>query len=58
LRAPPFPDFAEERPPTSASPAGEKCDHWCFEGLRHALHQRDFLLVLAIFFIGLGVSTG
>jgi cyanate permease len=50
--------FARERPPTSASPAGEEVRSPVFEGLKHALRQRDFLLVLAIFFIGLGVFNG
>ena len=50
--------FARERPPTSASPAGEEVRSLVFDGLKHALRQRDFLLVLAIFFIGLGVFNG
>jgi cyanate permease len=50
--------FARERPPTSASPEGEEVRSLVFDGLRHALRQRDFLLVLAIFFIGLGVFNG
>jgi cyanate permease len=50
--------LARERPPTSASPAGEEVRSLVFDGLKHALHQRDFLLVLAIFFIGLGVFNG
>jgi cyanate permease len=50
--------FSRERPPTSASPAGEEVRSLVFDGLKHALRQRDFLLVLAIFFIGLGVFNG
>jgi cyanate permease len=50
--------FARERPPTSASPAGEEVRSLVFEGLKYALRQRDFLFVLAIFFIGLGVFNG
>jgi cyanate permease len=50
--------FARERPPTSASPPGEEVRSLVFEGLKHALRQRDFLIVLAIFFIGLGVFNG
>jgi cyanate permease len=50
--------FARERPPTSASPDGKEERSLVFDGLRSALHQRDFLLVLAIFFIGLGVFNG
>jgi cyanate permease len=47
--------LARERPPTSASQAGEEARSLVFDGLKHALRQRDFLLVLAIFFVGLGV---
>jgi cyanate permease len=50
--------FARERPPTSASPAGEEVRSLVFDGLKHALHQRDFLIVMAIFFIGLGIFNG
>jgi cyanate permease len=50
--------LARERPPTPASPAGEEVRSLVFDGLRHALRQRDFALVLAIFFIGLGVFNG
>jgi cyanate permease len=50
--------FARERPPTSASPVGEEVRSLVFDGLRHALRQRDFLIVMAIFFIGLGVFNG
>jgi cyanate permease len=50
--------FARERPPTSASAAGEEARSLVFEGLKYALRQRDFLIVMAIFFIGLGVFNG
>jgi cyanate permease len=50
--------LSRERPPTPASPAGEEVRALVFDGLRHALRQRDFLIVLAIFFIGLGIFNG
>jgi cyanate permease len=50
--------LARERPPTSTSPAGEEERSLVFEGLKYALRQRDFLIVMAIFFIGLGVFNG
>jgi cyanate permease len=50
--------LARERPPTSASAAGEEVRSPVFEGLRHALRQRDFLIVLVIFFVGLGIFNG
>jgi MFS family permease len=47
--------FARSRPPTPASPAGQEVRSLVFDGLRHALRQRDFLITAIIFFIGLGV---
>jgi cyanate permease len=47
--------LAREHPPTSASPAGEEARSLVFDGLRQMLRQRDFLITLAVFFIGLGV---
>ena len=47
--------LARERPPTSASQAGEEARSLVFDGLKHALRQRDYLLILVVFFIGLGV---
>ena len=43
---------ARERPPT---PAGSDARVLMFDGLRSMLRRRDFLLLLAIFFIGLGL---
>jgi Na+/melibiose symporter-like transporter len=50
--------FARERPPTPASAAGTDERALVFDGLKLALRQRDFLLTLLIFFIGLGVFNG
>lgn len=50
--------FARERPPTPASAAGSDERALVFDGIKLALRQRDFLLTLLIFFIGLGVFNG
>jgi MFS family permease len=44
--------FARERPPT---PAGPDERALMFDGLKMMLRRRDFLFLLAIFFIGLGL---
>jgi MFS family permease len=47
--------LAKENPPTPpCSPEQEKRS-LVFEGLKHALNKRQFVLLLVIFFIGLGV---
>jgi cyanate permease len=47
--------FAKENPPTPpCSPEQEKRS-LVFEGLKEALHKRQFILLMIIFFIGLGV---
>jgi MFS family permease len=50
--------FAREHPPTPASPAGDEVRSLVFDGLRQTLRNRDFLLTMLIFFIGLGVFNG
>ncbi len=50
--------LARERPPTPASAAGTDERALVFDGIKLALRQRDFLLTLVIFFIGLGVFNG
>jgi len=47
--------FARERPPTPASPPGQEERSLVFDGLKKMMRMRDFILLLAIFFIGLGV---
>jgi MFS family permease len=47
--------FAREHPPTPASPPGQDARSLVFDGLRQMMRMRDFLLLLVIFFIGLGV---
>ena len=47
--------FSREHPPTPASPPGQEERSLVFDGLKQMMRMRDFLLLLAIFFIGLGV---
>ncbi len=47
--------FAREHPPTPPSPAGQEERSLVFDGLRQMVRMRDFILLLVIFFIGLGV---
>jgi len=47
--------FARERPPTPASPAGMEVRSLVFDGLRQIVRMRSFVLLMGIFFIGLGV---
>jgi len=47
--------FSRERPPTPASPPGQEERSLVFDGLKHMLRRRDFLLLMVIFFFGLGV---
>ena len=46
--------FSRERPPTPASPPGQEERSLVFDGLRQMIRMRDFILLLVIFFIGLG----
>ncbi len=50
--------FARSRPPTPPCPAGEDQRVLMFDGLKQMLRQRDFLLLLLVFFIGLGIFNG
>ncbi len=47
--------LARERPPTPPCPPGQDERALVFDGLGQALHKVDFLLLLAIIFVGLGV---
>jgi MFS family permease len=47
--------FAREHPPTPASPPGQEERSLVFDGLKQMMRMRDFILLMAIFFIGLGV---
>ena len=50
--------FAKARPATPPCPPGQDERVLMFDGLKQMLRQRDFLLLLAIFFIGLGMFNG
>lgn len=50
--------FAKARPATPPCPAGQDVRVLMFDGLKQMLRQRDFLLLLGIFFIGLGMFNG
>ena len=46
---------AREAPPSPPGPAGQEERALMFDGLRQALRNKNFLLLMLIFFIGLGV---
>ncbi len=46
--------FAHERPPTPPCPPEQEARSLVMDGLQQMIHQRDFILLLAIFFVGLG----
>jgi MFS family permease len=50
--------FAKAKPATPPCPAGQDVRALMFDGLKQMLRQRDFLLLLAVFFIGLGIFNG
>lgn len=47
--------FARERPATPPCPPEQEERALVFDGLRKALRKRDFILLMVVFFIGLGV---
>jgi MFS family permease len=49
---------AREHPPTPPGPAGQEERSLMFDGLKSMLRQKDFILLLVIFFIGLGMFNG
>ncbi|NLG28579.1 MAG: major facilitator superfamily domain-containing protein 7 [Chloroflexi bacterium] len=53
-----FVALARERPPTPPCPAGQEARALVFEGLGHALRNRQFWVLLVVLFIGLGVFNG
>jgi MFS family permease len=50
--------FARERPPSPSGAPGEETRSLMFDGLKQMLRQRDFIFLLIIFFIGLGMFNG
>jgi cyanate permease len=49
---------ARERPPTPPGPAGQDERSLVFDGLKSMFRNRDFILLMVIFFIGLGMFNG
>ncbi|MBM3145444.1 MAG: major facilitator superfamily domain-containing protein 7 [Chloroflexi bacterium] len=47
--------FVKERPPTAPCPPDQEGRSLVFDGLKESLRIRDFVLLLLIFFVGLGV---
>jgi cyanate permease len=47
--------LARERPPTPPNAPGQEERSLVFEGLKQTLHKREFVQLLVVFFIGLGV---
>ncbi len=47
--------FSRDRPPTPANPPGMEERSLVFDGMRNMLRMRDFILLMVIFFFGLGV---
>jgi MFS family permease len=50
-----FPLLARERPATPIGPLEEEERALMFDGLKQALRKKDFILLMTIFFIGLGI---
>lgn len=47
--------FLRENPPTPAGPEGDEERYLTFQGIKHILGHRDMLLIMSVFFIGLGM---
>ena len=47
--------FAKEHPPSPACPPGQEDRSLVLEGLKNMLRKKDYILLLIIFFFGLGV---
>jgi MFS family permease len=50
--------LAREHPPTPPCPPGQEVRSLVFDGLRQIWYQGDFVLLMLIFFVGLGVFNG
>ncbi|MCK4452510.1 MAG: MFS transporter, partial [Anaerolineae bacterium] len=50
--------LAKERPPTPPCPPGQEERSLVFDGLKQTLRKRDFVLLMLIFFVGLGTFNG
>jgi MFS family permease len=47
--------FARENPPSAPCPPGQEARSLVFDGLKQSLRNRNFIYLLVIFFIGLGI---
>jgi len=47
-----------EKPPTPAGPADQEARSLMLDGLKSMMRQKDFILLLVIFFVGLGMFNG
>ena len=47
-----------EKPPTPVGPADQEVRSLMFDGLKSMMKQKDFILLLIIFFVGLGMFNG
>lgn len=47
--------FLRERPPTPPCPPGQEVRSLVFDGLKQALRKKDFILLIMIIFVGLGI---
>jgi sugar phosphate permease len=50
--------FTRERPPTPPCSPDQEERSLVFDGLKHILRKRDFVFLMLIFFVGLGVFNG
>jgi len=53
-----FLGVARERPPTPPCPPDQEARSLVFDGLKGALRKKDFVFLMLIFFVGLGVFNG
>jgi MFS family permease len=53
-----FVAFSREHPPTPPCPPGGEERTLMYDGLKSMLKQKDFILLLVIFFVGLGIFNG
>ena len=53
-----FLGLAREHPPTPPCPPDQEARSLVFDGLRQVLRKRNFVFLLLIFFVGLGVFNG
>ncbi len=53
-----FVGVARARPPTPPCRSGQEARSLVFDGLKGALRKKDFVILMLIFFVGLGVFNG